>query len=263
MTALPMQGRPLWYELMTTDMAGAEAFYKPVVGWGTMPFEGAGMPYDVWTRPDGAPMGGVMTLPDEVRAAQVPPNWMAYIGVTSLEAATAHATQLGGSVASPVIDVPTVGRMQLIMDPQGAPISVYEPAAPPAAPEGPPAIGDVSWLELYTTDNAAAMTFYTTLFGWAPTESMDMGPMGVYRMFGREASGPSMGGMMTKTPDMAQVPNVWLPYFRVPDIQSAAERVKAHGGTVVMGPMEVPGGSWILQGKDPQGGHFALHQALA
>ena len=29
------------------------------------------------------------------------------------------------------------------------------------------------------------MTFYGELFGWKPTESMDMGPMGVYRMFGR------------------------------------------------------------------------------
>src|SRR5262245_62563552 len=38
-------GRPLWYELMTTDMKGAEAFYRTVVGWKTTPFEGAGQPY--------------------------------------------------------------------------------------------------------------------------------------------------------------------------------------------------------------------------
>jgi predicted enzyme related to lactoylglutathione lyase len=36
------------------------------------------------------------------------------------------------------------------------------------------------------------------------------------------------------------------------------ERVKAHGGQVVMGPHEVPGGSWIVQGLDPQGAGFAL-----
>ena len=69
--------------------------------------------------------------------------------------------------------------------------------------------------------------------------------------------------MMTKTPDMAHLPNAWLPYFLVPDINAAADRVKASGGRVMMGPMEVPGGSWVLQGQDPQGGHFALHQNKA
>ena len=135
---------------------------------------------------------------------------------------------------------------------------IYEPAGPPQGPDHWGALGDVSWLELYTTDNEAAMRFYGELFGWKPTESLDMGPMGVYRMFGRTAQ--SIGGMMTKTPDMAHLPNAWLLYFRVPDIQSAAERVKANGGKVVMGPMEVPGGSWVLQGVDTQGAHFALHQ---
>ena len=105
------------------------------------------------------------------------------------------------------------------------------------------------------------MTFYGELFGWKPTEAMDMGPMGVYRMFGRSTQ--SMGGMMTKTPDMAHIPNAWLPYFRVPDVHAAAERIKANAARVVMGPMEVPGGSWVLQAQDPQGGTFALHHIKA
>jgi predicted enzyme related to lactoylglutathione lyase len=242
---------------MTTDKAAAEAFYNPVVGWTTTPFAGAGMPYSMWTRPDGGPTGGVMTLPDELRAMKVPPHWAMYIGVNTLEDGAAHVTRLGGAVVTPAIAVPDVGRMQGVTDPQGAMFYLYEPASE-QGPEGPAPIGDVSWLELYTTDNVAAMAFYGALFGWMATESMDMGPAGIYRMFGRSAD-HSIGGMMTKTPDMAQVPTTWLMYFRVPDVHAAAERVKAHGGKVVMGPMEVPGGSWVLQGQDPQGGHFALH----
>lgn len=260
MTAASVLGRPLWYELMTTDMPAAETFYKAVVGWTTTPFDGAGQPYSMWTRADGAPMGGVMALPAELLAHKVPPHWMMYIGVDSLEAGVAKAVSLGGSTLSPVIEVPGVGRMQVLKDGQDAAFAIYQPASPPQAPDGDPVPGDVSWHELYTTDNVAAMAFYGDLFGWKATESMDMGPMGVYRMFGRRGPGQSMGGMMTKTPDMAHIPNCWLPYFLVPDIKSAADRVKANGGTVVMGPMEVPGGSWILQAKDPQGGHFALHQ---
>jgi predicted enzyme related to lactoylglutathione lyase len=259
MTAPSVLGRPLWYELMTSDMSAAEAFYKTVVGWSTTPFEGAGRPYDLWTRPDGTPMGGVMTLPDEVKAHNVPAHWLIYIGVDSLEGAVAKIQQLGGSTVTEVISIAGVGRIRVVKDPQGAVFCVFEPSSPPTAPDGDPVLGDASWHELYTTDNAAAMTFYGELFGWKPTESMDMGPMGVYRMFGRRGPGQSMGGMMTKTPDMAQVPTSWLPYFLVPDVHAAAERIKANGGKVVMGPMEVPGGSWILQGQDPQGGTFALH----
>lgn len=50
----------------------------------------------------------------------------------------------------------------------------------------------------------------------------------------------------------------WLYYFNVDDIDAAAARVTAAGGQVLMGPHEVPGGSWILQALDPQGGMFAL-----
>jgi uncharacterized protein len=260
-TTTSVLGRPLWYELMTTDMSAAESFYKPVVGWTTQAFDSAGMPYDMWTRTDGAPTGGVMSMPDDLQSKHVPPFWAMYIGVDNLEAATARVKQLGGSTVTEIISVPNVGRMQMAKDPQGASFYLYEPAGPPQGADEWGGVGDASWLELYTTDNEAAMRFYGDLFGWKPTESMDMGQMGVYRMFGR--SSQSIGGMMTKTPDMAQVPNAWVIYFRVPDVHAAAEKIKSLGGQLVMGPMEVPGGSWILQGKDPQGGHFALHHMKA
>ena len=38
-------GRPVWYELMTTDLKAAEKFYGNVIGWNAAPFEGAGHPY--------------------------------------------------------------------------------------------------------------------------------------------------------------------------------------------------------------------------
>ena len=84
-----------------------------------------------------------------------------------------------------------------------------------------------------------------------------MGAMGVYRMFGRWTQ--SMGGMMNKVDDMANVPTAWLIYFKVDGVDAAADRVKANGGAMMNGPMEVPGGDWILQCTDPQGGAFALH----
>ena len=111
-----------------------------------------------------------------------------YVGVPKLEEAVAHVERMGGSALSPVIDVPNVGRMRTMKDPQGADVLALRAVGPPQRPEAEPELGDVSWHELYTTDAEAAMKFYTELFGWRPTESMDMGPMGKYHMFGRGVS---------------------------------------------------------------------------
>jgi predicted enzyme related to lactoylglutathione lyase len=253
MSDVSFLGRMLWYELMTTDMKAAEAFYTAVVGWTVVPFEGSPQPYDMWMRDHEVPVGGVMTIPEGMN---FPPHWGMYVGVPKLEEAVSRIEQLGGSALSDVIDVPTVGRMRMMKDPQGATFSVYQPVAPPQQPEAAAKAGDVSWHELYTTDAEAALKFYTELFEWRPTESMDMGPMGKYHMFARTFP---LGGMMNKPPEMAQVPPHWGLYFHVSDVHAGAERVKANGGQVLNGPMEVPGGDWIVNCMDPQGAAFSLH----
>ena len=123
-TASPVLGRPLWYELMTTDMKAAEKFYKNVVGWTSAPFDGSPQPYTMFNRNSDIPVGGVMNRPEGMNA---PPFWAMYVGVPKLEEAARKVKRLGGSELSPVIDVPNVGRMQMVKDPQGAAFYVYEP----------------------------------------------------------------------------------------------------------------------------------------
>jgi len=253
-TGASLLGRPLWYELMTSDAKAAEAFYAAVVGWTPAPFEGSPQPYTLFSRPGGTPVAGVLTTPGDVSAS---PFWAMYVGVPSLEDAKAHITRLGGGECSPVIDVPGIGRMQMMRDPQGAVFYIFQPSSTEQTPEGEPAIGEGSWHELMTTDAPAAMTFYQDVFGWQPSEAMDMGGMGTYQMFNR--ADRMIGGMMNKGPEMAEVPPNWQVYFRVPDIPSAVERITANGGTIINGPMEVPGGDWIVNALDPQGAVFALH----
>ena len=247
-------GRPLWYELMTTDMKAAEAFYRNVVGWTTSPFNGAGQPYTMFNRSGDIPVGGVMAMPPDLKA---PPFWAMYVGVPTLEEASAHVVRLGGKAHTPVIEVPTVGRMQMMGDPQGAVFYLYEPASAEHAPETVAELGEASWHELMTTDWPAAMTFYQQVFGWQPSEAMDMGEMGTYQMFNRPHG--MIGGMMNKPKELANVPPNWQIYFRVPSVEAAAERVKANGGQILNGPMEVPGGDWVVNAMDPQGAAFGLH----
>jgi len=253
-------GRPLWYELMTTDMKAAEAFYRDVVGWKTAPFEGAGQPYTMFTRTSNTStsVGGVMTKPADVQA---PPFWAMYIGVPRLEEAVEQIKKHGGRAHTEVISVPDVGRMRLMEDPQGAVFYIMEPSSGEQRPETEPQIGEASWHELMTTDWRAALKFYEEVFHWQPAEAMDMGEMGTYQMFKRPIG--TIGGMMNKPAQMADVPPHWQIYFRVPDVHAAAERIKARGGTVLNGPMEVPGGDWVLNAMDPQGAAFGLHSRKA
>ena len=248
-------GRPLWYELMTTDMKAAESFYRNVVGWKTAPFEGASAPYTIFNRGgEKTGIGGVMKKPDEVKA---PPFWAMYVGVPKLEEAAAQIKRLGGKEHTEVIDIPDVGRMQMMMDPQGAAFYIMQPASSEQRAEGAPEVGEASWHELMTTDVKAAMKFYEDVFHWQPGNTMDMGEMGTYQMFNRPHG--MIGGMMKKPPQMANVPPNWLIYFRVPDVDAAAPRITASGGKILNGPNEVPGGDRVLSAADPQGAAFGLH----
>ena len=247
-----VRGKILWYELLTTDMKAAETFYTKVVGWTVTSFEGAPQPYDMFMRTPEVPAGGIMNIPDGM---QFPPHWEMYVGVENLENAVAHIERLGGKALGPLIEVPTVGRMRTMKDPQGAVFAIYQ-SEPEQPPEAPREVGEASWHELMATDADAALKFYSDLFGWSESQAFDMGPMGKYHIFKRSFD---LGGIMNKPKELANVPPNWGIYFRVPDVDAAGERVKANGGQVLNGPMDVPGGDRVVNCMDPQGAAFSLH----
>jgi predicted enzyme related to lactoylglutathione lyase len=246
-------GRFCWYELLTTDLEGAQDFYRQVVGWETGTWQGEGPPYITWNN-NGTPLGGVMQLPDDALADGAPAHWMPYLSTPDVDATTARAEELGGSVIHRM-EIPEVGHISVLRDPGGAVFTAYQPSGHTPGHDGPPALGEFSWHELIAGDLEAAWSFYSDLFGWEKTTQMDMGEAGIYQMYGRD--GKELGGMMTRSDDMP--PPCWGLYILVSDVHASAEVVKELGGSVVVGPMEVPGGEFILQGIDPQGAAFALH----
>ncbi len=248
------RGRFVWYDLMTTDVDAAKRFYSAVVGWTTEPWPSDGPPYTMWKANDRA-IGGVMALSDAARAGGAPPHWMAYICVPDVDATAKQAVGLGGKVLVPPFDIKDVGRVVIAQDPQGVAFAAFTPLGNPPGHEGPAKPLEFSWHELSTTDAAKAFEFYSALFGWKKTSAVDMGPIGLYQMFG--LSETPLGGMM-KAPDEQPVPS-WCYYVHVDDVHQGAERATAHGGQVLIPPMEVPGGDWIVVLSDPQGAVFALH----
>ncbi len=245
------QGRFCWHELMTRDSQAAQAFYTAVVGWETSegPFVPGGR-YCILNA-GGVPAGGLMPLPQE----GLSPAWTGYVAVDDVDESAALAQRLGATIHVPGTDIPNVGRFAVLSDPQGASIALFKPLPCPDMKEPVMGPGMVSWNELHTTDWPAAFEFYQKLFGWQKTEAMDMGEMGIYQMFGHPT--PSMGAMFNKAP--AAPGPLWLFYVEVADLDAATARITAQGGTVFLGPMEVPGGGRIVQARDPQGALFALY----
>ncbi|CAN7226655.1 VOC family protein [Phenylobacterium sp. LjRoot219] len=250
-------GRYIWYELMTSDVEAAKRFYGDVVGWTHEDMSAGDMTYTVLKAAD-APSGvaGMMTIPAEVKAMGVPPNWTGYVCVDDCDAAAEKVRSLGGSVMRPPEDIPDIGRFAVVADPHGAVFEIMKPAPMDGGwPDTPPgALGHTSWHELYGGDPAEGFGFYEAMFGWKKGDTLDMGPMGPYQLFSNQDG--VVGGMMKK-PEQVRQP-AWLYYFQVGDIDAAVLRVTNGGGKVVNGPMEVPGGDWIIQAVDPQGAMFAL-----
>jgi hypothetical protein len=244
------RGRFVWYDLMTTDPEKAQQFYTKVCGWGTQVWEGP-TPYAMWTA-NGTPIGGVMPLQN----TSAPPHWLAYISTPDVDDTLTKAQSMGAQVFVKSKDIPNVGRFAILADPQGAAFAAFS-SSNPSQPEQDPKVGEFSWHELATTDYDQGFRFYEALFGWEKRQDHDMGPMGVYRLFGR--NGKEIGGIFNKPPEMAAVPPNWLQYVMVDSSDAAVGRVKANGGQVLNGPMEVPGGDWIAQCLDPQGAAFAVH----
>lgn len=251
------QGNFVWYELMTSDAPAAKKFYSDVVGWTAADNNMAGFTYTVLSAGD-AMIAGLMEMPEEPAKAGAPPFWIGYIWSDDVDAMAERVKQAGGSVHREPADIPGIGRFAVVADPHGAVFCLFhgEPSGggnsgPNASPMTP---GHTGWRELMAGDLDGAFGFYSGLFGWERADAIDMGAMGIYQLFAKD--GATIGGMMAK-PDFVPQPH-WGYYFTVTDINAAVERIKSAGGAVTNGPMEVPGGAWIVQATDPQGAHFAL-----
>jgi uncharacterized protein len=246
-------GRFVWYELMTTDVKIARAFYASVVGWRA---RGASMPgsaYSLFTIGD-SPVAGLMNMPEDARRTGVTPHWIGYVRVDDVDAAVDRTQQLGGAVHVPPTDVPNISRFSVVADPQMATLALVKGVkSGPAQSATPGAPGRVGWHELLAADWEKALAFYGELFGWQKADS-HVGVMGAYQEF--SVGGETIGGMFTK-PATLPLP-FWLYYFNIDDIQAAAKRVEAGGGQILYGPAAVPGGALILHCTDPQGAIFAL-----
>lgn len=248
-------GSFIWYELISPDVDAAKTFYDAVVGWNVDRTSNFPNGYRMIARSDDAYAGGILPLTEEMRGHGARPGWLSYIGVDDVDATVAAAEADGAAAVAPAFDIPGIGRVALIADPQGAPFYVMrglsDQSSDAFSVDQP---RHIRWNELSTTDADAAVAFYGRHFGWAQEGEMDMGEMGQYRFI--HANGVAIGAIMPKMPEMPV--SAWTYYIGVDDIDRAAEAITGGGGQLLHGPMETPGGEYALNAVDPHGASFGL-----
>lgn len=235
-----------WYELRTTDLDGARAFYAEVAGLQVDP---SGSIFSIGERP----VGGLMELPERARVRGAPAHWLGHIRVLDVDAAAQRMVARGAQALGPVTEAEGGGRVAILRDPQGAVVALSS-RGDVASRAG------VAWHELHTTDHERAWSTYAELFGWHANGVVDLGPeQGKYQLFAQAPGEQSIGGMVSS----ARAPHIhthWLFYLTVTDIDSSLASVRSLGGTVVSGPMLVRGGDRIAVCEDPQGAIVGLCQ---
>ena len=203
----------------------------------------------------GGMVGGVLRLTDEMQSHGAKPTWLFYIGVNDVDASVEKIKAAGGSVLMPAWDIPGIGRIAMVADPQGIPFYIMRGASnEDSTAFDRMGMGKCNWNELSTPDQAGANAFYATVFGWTYPDKMPMGEMGDYVFV--QAGDQTIGATMNA--GAGDAPVGWRFYFRAPDIEEAAAKVTKNGGTVHAGPMEVPGGDRIIVASDPHGVMFGV-----
>ena len=208
-------------------------------------------------RAGGGNAGGVIRLTDEMRSHGARPVWLGYVGVDNVDAMIGAVEHAGGKILMAAQDMPGVGRIAMIADPQGAPLYIMKPTPPSGQPDATSDVFSVDqpqhvrWNELATADPDAAIDFYKRHFGFHQEGEMDMGPMGKYHFL--QHGGVAIGAVMPTATTSS-----WRYYIGVDDIDRAIAAIGAGGGKVVEGPHEIMEGEFSLHATDPQGAAFGL-----
>jgi predicted enzyme related to lactoylglutathione lyase len=243
-------GTPSWVDLQSPDVAATIGFYGAIFGWGTEdPGPDAGG-YMLFTK-DGKRVAGVG--PQMMPGAPV--QWLTYIAVDEIAAATERARRAEATVFMEPMDVMTAGKMAVLADPVGGVFALWQ-AEDHIGAQLVNEPGTFVWSELHTRDIDASTSFYAALFGWTgKTEDFGGMPYTQWMLGDHE-----IGGMMPM-PEMvpAEVGAYWNTYFGVENVDATIDQVTSNGGTVVMPASDTPVGRLAVV-QDPMGATFSLIQ---
>ncbi|MDH6135178.1 putative enzyme related to lactoylglutathione lyase [Kitasatospora sp. MAA4] len=231
-------GAPCWADLTTSDPAGAQAFYGPILGW---EFHDNGPAYGGYTMclRGGRPAAALMPPPPG--AEQLPTMWNVYFSTSDLDGVYAKVANAGGKPVMGPHDIPGAGRMAFAFDPSGASFGLWQPAEH----FGAAVIGEAGamcWNELNTPDGETADAFYGELFAYTTRQIGDGKDFDYTEWRLPDAPDtPVCGRNRTADPQP-----VWSTYFGVAEADRAAAQVAELGGRVLRDPFDTPYGRMVV-----------------
>jgi predicted enzyme related to lactoylglutathione lyase len=242
-TASTARGRFTWHEHRSSDPERAQRFYSELLGWGIEVWKPGEMDYAM-IMSSGQSHGGFAD------SQGAPAHWLGLVNVDDVDGAVERAGAAGSATLAGPFDIPEVGRMAVLADPQGAVMGVFASAGEP--PQGE---GVFVWDELRTTDVADAKRVYGEVIGWTARD-VPMGEEYTYTIFERPGGVDAAGcGPMDESP----APPHWLAYIAPDDIDTAATRAPDLGATVLMPPTDIPGIGRFAILQDPVGAVVGLY----
>lgn len=246
-------GTPCWIDLGTSDVSASIAFYKALFGW-EIEMGPAEMGHYSMAMVDGE---SVAAIADQQNPGQV--YWTTYLATDDVDATVAKARTAGATVLMEPMDVMTFGRMAVIADTGGAPVSFWQAGDHKGAGRvNEP--GTLCWNELNTRAVKESLAFYEATAG-LHGERMALGDGDYYEL--QLPGGRRVAGLLPIGENWpAEVPNHWMVYFAVDDADAAAARCAELGGQVQMAPTDIPPGRFAVL-TDPQGGHFSVIKLIA
>ncbi|NYH77599.1 hypothetical protein FHR84_000913 [Actinopolyspora biskrensis] len=250
-------GAPCWIDLGVPDPAAARDFYRSVFGWRFESMDPEGNRYGVF-RSDGKAVAGLGPLDEEGAR----PAWMIYFNAADADEAADRVRRAGGGVRVEPFDAEGQARLAQFTDPLGAEFAVWQPRDSRGL-EAVDEPGSLMWVELFTTDSAAAVEFYGSLFGWSTRDVPMPGGEGTYSIIrpSGEEENRAHGGIVQMGVEFFEQ-HAGKPYFHpvfaTADCDAAAARVGDSGGAVNMGPEDAEGVGRLAVCADPFGADFVV-----
>jgi predicted enzyme related to lactoylglutathione lyase len=250
------KSRFVWHDLNTTDLAAAQRFYGELFHWRCEAPDKSGY---VHVHNGDKSIAGMRKQDSN----EGPPNWMGYIGVDDVNAATSSITQKGGKIIVPTQKIEKTGTFAIAADPTGAVFALWkgEQAMDHAEPQGRAGTHNFCWDELLSTDIDKAIAFYTQIFGWG-VEKVDMGPGGIYSLLKRTGITDETGrvkdaGGVWKSPAPQ---SFWMTYVAVESCDATINKAKKMGAKEMIAPTDIPNVGRFAAFGDPQGAALSILQ---
>jgi predicted enzyme related to lactoylglutathione lyase len=244
-------GTPCWVDLESDDIPAACAFYGRLFGWSYEEAPGDSGGY-TFALLDGHRAAGIGPRSE---GAEGSPAWMTYLAADNADQVAAWITGAGGIVMVPAFDVMEAGRMLVAADSAGAVFGVWQARGTIGA-EVRGEHGALCWSELHTRDYAGVQGFYARVFGFTYNTISDTDDFR-YTGFRPVGAGEDFGAVFEDNGSPVGIPNYWLPWFAVGDVDGVSGTAAELGARSLMPPTDSAYGRMaVLAG--PEGEPFGI-----